>query len=404
MRRNLTILLAMLVIGCGERPEEDAPAAESSLEWMEEHADDYLADTAWRRDQMEQALWRPELPYARKRLSGYARDEGGWDLLPEIDPQTSPVVAPEVETVFGPRPISTERPSTREEWLALGEDVFWHMPMRAAPYLQWLAEQPELWDEVGLERNEDGTVRGLARFRTARGEEAVGATCGLCHGNGGVAGKAAPDLDLGRARALFTQQHGGKGDNFDSWPSGTIDVTDDGVTDPVAIPDLWSVEHNSHLNASGVIEMTTPAALAVRLETQYIVGHSLESRPSRVQVWALTMYVLSLEYESKADVPEAGEGREVFQRACASCHRPDRAFAGDLVGVGRLTSDPLAAHSKYRGTGHYKVPSLVGISAGGPYLHDNSAADLPALLDEHPYELQLTSGERKALLSFLGTL
>lgn len=354
---------------------------------------------------MEEALWRPQLPYARKRLSGYAREEGGWDLLPEIESRTSRVEQPGT-TPFEPRRIATRRPTSREEWLALGEDVFWNMPMRAAPYLRWLGEHPELWDDAGLEVDDDGAVRGLARFRTARGEEAVGATCGLCHGEGGLAGKAAPDLDLGWVRSQFTKAHGGDGTPFDHWPAGTIDVTDDGVTDPVAIPDLWAVEENGYLNASGVIEMTTPAALAVRLETQYIVGHSLESRPNRVQIWALSMYVLSLEHTTDADQDlEDGAGRRLFDRHCASCHQPDRAYGGDLIPVESLTSDPQAAHSAYRGTGFYKTPSLVGISRGGPFLHDNSASDLEALLNlPHPYELELTPSEQNALLGFLKTL
>ena len=278
------------------------------------------------------------------------------------------------------------------------------MPMRAAPYLQWLAGQPDLWDEVGLQRNSDGSVRGLARFETARGEEAVGATCGLCHGNAGVAGDAVPDLDLGLARARFTQAHGGDGEQFDAWPPGAIDVTDDGVTDAVSIPDLWSVEQNEYLNASGVIRMSTPAALAVRLETQYLVGHSLEARPNRVQIWALTMYVFSLQHDASAPAAP-GKGRELFDRHCASCHVPDRAFGGGLVAVDGLTSDPQAAYSAYRGTGFYKVPSLVGVSDGGPFLHDNSAPDLEALLAmPHPYAIELDSTEQQALLDFLRTL
>lgn len=401
----ILVIIALFAVGCvEEEPVQEPETASSYLDWMEAHADDYIEDRQWRREQMEAALWRPELFYARKRLGGYALESGGWDLLPEQDRRSELVHPQRTSEPFDGEAISSQRPTTRDEWLALGEEVFWRMPMRAAPYLQWLSDHPELWDEVGLETNDDGTVRGLARFETARGEEAVGATCGLCHGKGGVAGRAAEDLDLGFSRSRFAAAHGVDGSAFDAWPAGTIDVTDDGVTDVVAIPDLWSVEHLTHLNASGVIKMTTPAALAVRLETQYIVGHSLESRPNRVLVWALTMYVFSLQREDSraADEPE---GRAVFERACASCHIPDAGFSGGLVAVGTINSDPLAASSGYRGTGFYKVPSLVGISDGGPFLHDNSARDLPSLLDDgHPYDIDLTEPERNALLDYLDTL
>ena len=73
-----------------------------------------------------------------------------------------------------------------------------------------------------------------------------------------------------------------------------MDVTDDEAVDALAIPDLFGVKHQSHMNTSGAIEILNPATLAVRFETQYIVGHSLEARPDRRLTWALAAFVMGL--------------------------------------------------------------------------------------------------------------
>jgi mono/diheme cytochrome c family protein len=410
MRTIATIALtaALLAsIGCGDEPgPERDPSQEGQLEWMLERAPTYLSDTSWRRAELEASLWRPELPYARKRLAGYGLEDGGWDLLPTIDARVEPVRAGGAPAdAFAGRDIFAEQtPQTLDEWLALGEDVFWSMPMRRDAYLEWVVDQPELWDEVGLQTRDDGTLRGVVRFEDARGELRTAATCGLCHGDQGQAGRASRTLDLGKGRALFAKARGADPGEYDHWGAGRVDVTDDDVTDALTIPDLWGVSHQSHLNASGAVRVASPAALAIRFETQYIVGHSMEARPQRELTWALAMYVLSLEPDTDAGAGSAA-GEELFEQSCAHCHRPADGFSGDLVLAELVPSDPQAAHSSLRGTGYYKVPSLTGISGGGPYLHDSSAPTLRALLDSgHGGAADMTDARKDELIDYLNSL
>lgn len=395
-------------------PEVKAPT------FIESHATDYLEDRAWRRTQLEDSLWMPELPYARKRLAGYAlpEGEGGWDLLPELGATVMPITRADAErgldqVPFAGEALAPERtPSTQQEWEALGERVFWHMPMRRDVYLEWVVTRPELWEEVGLETDARGELRGVVRFEDARGKIRIGATCAMCHGADGEAGRASRSIDLGRARVLFAEYTRGdrpatRPSPYAEWGPGRVDVTDDAANDALAIPDLWGVKHLSHLNTSGAIEILNPATLAVRFETQYIVGHALEARPDRRLTWALAAFVLGLQTPTptmtNSQNTEAGE--RVFGSACAGCHSPARGFSGGLIPAASLVSDPTAANSVLRGTAFYKTPSLHGISQGGPYFHDASAATLEDVLDVgHPTGAKISDEDRAHLLTYLQTL
>lgn len=382
--------------------------------FIEAHAVDYLEDRAWRRGQLEDSLWMPELPYARKRLAGYAlpEEEGGWDLLPELGATVMPITREQAEqgldeiSFKGVALAPNETPTTQADWEALGERVFWQMPMRRDVYLEWAVMRPELWDEIGLEVDEQGTLRGVVRFEDARGQVRIGATCAMCHGADGISGMASRTIDLGRARVLFAEQRDRDPGPYGEWGPGRVDVTDDEAVDALSIPDLWGVKHQSHLNTSGAIEILNPATLAVRFETQYIVGHSLEARPDRRLTWALAAFVMALEAPEPAPSKSVNSaGKEVFMGACAGCHDPARGFSGGLFPAEALTSDPMAANSVLRGTGFYKIPSLVGISQGGPYLHDASAKTLEELLGSgHPTGSTLAPEQRAQLLDYLQTL
>jgi mono/diheme cytochrome c family protein len=176
------------------------------------------------------------------------------------------------------------------------------------------------------------------------------------------------------------------------------------VNAPLAIPDLWGVKHGSWLNSSGVLQLSGPATLAIRFETQYIKGHRMGSRPARAWTWALAQFIWQLpapRATGNADPADAA----VFAQKCAGCHDPARGYAGELVPADDLLTDDRAAHSPTRGTGHYKVPSLLGVSDGAPYLHDGRVPTLEALLSEgHPFGAALTAAEKAALIRFLNTL
>ena len=92
----------------------------------------------------------------------------------------------------------------------------------------------------------------------------------------------------------------------------------------------------------------------------------------------------------------------------------------------RVGTDPELATATRRGTGYYKVPSLLGVWYRGPLEHSGSIATLEDWFDErrlapdyvptgylgrspravpgHEYGLDLDPEEKRALLAFLRTL
>jgi cytochrome c peroxidase len=93
-----------------------------------------------------------------------------------------------------------------------------------------------------------------------------------------------------------------------------------------------------------------------------------------------------------------------------------------------VETDPNLAMTTRRGTGYYKVPSLRGLWYRGPFEHNGSVATLEDWFDKqrldpnyvptgykgyntqtraiqgHEFGLDLSSGEKKALIAFLKTL
>ncbi len=383
---RIAMLILVGLTACGGAVEPALPAADQLVE----DADRFLEDRRYRRDALEASLWRPELPYASTRLQAYGLEAGGWDALPAS---------------VGLDLVPEQTPTSRHEWEALGERVFWELPMRWDGYLAWVAQRPDLWDELGFQTDERGALRGVVTFTDTRGVQRTGVTCGACHGAGGVAGRPNRELDLGRARALFLAERGLPTAPFDGWGPGRVDVTDDGVDDPLTYPYLFGLGQQRHMNRSAAIDIDgNPAAVAIRFETQYIEGHSFGGRPDRRLPLALAIFVLSL----GADVPQpdmTAPDAAVFARSCGGCHAPDQGLSGGLVPAELLTSDPVAAASAKRGTGYYKVPSLLGQADGGPYLHNGGAASFADLLDAgHPLGQTLNPGDRAAVLRFLSTL
>ncbi len=370
-----------------------APEVGNQESFISSQFHSYQNDRKWRRNQLEKSLWKPELPYAKKRLDAYALQDQGWDFLPLLNAQISGV------PITNPTSLPQVAPKDQEEWIQLGERVFWEMPMRRDPYLEWLVERPELWERVGLERNEKGNLRGVAQFKDARGDTRVGATCGFCHGENGEAGRASRQLNLGLGRDLFNAERGVES-HYKNWGIGKVDVTDDGVADALRIPDLFTIAAKKHINSSASIKVHSPATLAIRFETQYIVGHSMEARPNRMYTWALAAFILSLSdtntFETEINVPTT------FEQKCSSCHPTESHFGGVLVAHEQLTTDPNSAKSIKRGTGFYRSPLLKNVSQNAPYMHDGSFDTLEEILKEgHVAGQKLTIEEQSTLLNFL---
>lgn len=167
-------------------------------------------------------------------------------------------------------------------------------------------------------------------------------------------------------------------------------------------------------------------------------------RYTDAQLYALARYLYSLQPppNPNAMTAVARRGAAVFEsEGCGSCHRPPLYTNNRLVAAPgftppeahrtrydvserRVYTDPSLALTTRRGTGYYKVPSLRGVWYRGPFGHSGSVATLeewldPARLDDdyvptgfgvpgpvrgHPFGLDLSDEDRRALIAFLKTL
>jgi hypothetical protein len=177
-------------------------------------------------------------------------------------------------------------------------------------------------------------------------------------------------------------------------------------------------------------------------------------RYSDEQLYALALYLYQLEPPPNPHRPSSASqkalvatGKGVFDReGCASCH-PAPLYTNNRLARARgyrvpadhpekasilapsLDAEPALATQTRRGTGLYKVPSLLGVWYRGPFEHSGSLAALEDLFDPrrleedyiptgwkgppgtrtrantgHEFGLDLTAEERQALIAFLKTL
>jgi mono/diheme cytochrome c family protein len=334
------------------------------------------------------------------------------------------------------------RSRRRAGWIALGRRVFFQYPLRAeigvehalAPWIVGAELTANGGEALGVERTRDGATPGLVAFDDVDGKKRIGITCAACHTavreGVVVAGAARRRFDLGALRLAYYRDTGapveaGLARRMASWGPGRADVTEDDDEDPVAIPDLWGLRDETHLTQAGTIRHIGPAALALRQETQLLHANALRVRPPRELAWALAMYLYSLEpppAHAVTDRAAVVKGAALFEEHCRTCHtRPDG--GGEPIVVARVGTDPSLANGKARGTGTYRVTSLVRVADAGPYLHDGSVPSLDALLSTerlapdyaggvrgpgpirgHAFGVALAASDRAALVSYLSSL
>jgi hypothetical protein len=171
-------------------------------------------------------------------------------------------------------------------------------------------------------------------------------------------------------------------------------------------------------------------------------------RHSDAQLYALAKYVYALTPPANPNKPSmlSEKGRMVFaQEGCITCHTPpfftnnkltpadgfsipdDHYEKYDIFDIS-VGTDPGYTLNTRRGTGYYKVPSLLGLWYRGPFLHDASLANLddffdPARLRDdyvptgfkphnvatkavrgHEFGMNLNEADKKALVAYLLTL
>ncbi|MBX7101037.1 MAG: c-type cytochrome [Myxococcaceae bacterium] len=407
----------------------------------EQEAQRYLTDARFRRAAMEASLVNPKNIYSRQRLDAYGLETRGWDLLPEWNPRSIQVGAaqraqlergasPELDDATAPL-WDGATPTSREGWLALGQQVFFRYPLRSEPLAAFALSQPELAEQVGLERSSDGTYPGLVLFRDVDGVTRVGLTCALCHSaheHGAlVVGAARRHFDYGKLRLAHRDQSSatiepGLAARLARWGPGRADVTEDDDEDPVAIPDLWGLASQEALTQAGTIAQASPVALALRQETQLLQSNHERVRPPRVLAWALAQYVLSLTPPPGPAHPPSPRGEALFDRGCRSCHS-NAAFGGKPVDASAVGTDLALAKGRARGTGLYRPPALLRVRQAAPYLHHGAVSTLeelfsPARLEPgylgsplgpgpvpgHRWGTDWSADDRAALIAYLDTL
>jgi hypothetical protein len=194
---------------------------------------------------------------------------------------------------------------------------------------------------------------------------------------------------------------------------------------PVRIADLRPVRWLTHLQADATVVQRDRTALAIRIETLVVTSHSMLVRPPRVVSLALAAYVESLADAlpgADAAVRASPSGVRLFESRCQTCHQAG-SLTGPPVPLDVVGTDPTQGLSPGRGTGTYRVPSLHGVGARGPLLHDGTVASVGALLDPsrldpsytgglhgpgavrgHTFGLELSPADRAALVTFVEAL
>jgi hypothetical protein len=362
----------------------------------------YLDDRADRRTALIASLVDPDNGYSQQRLTSYALPSGGWDALPE----------------WNPNAFSLDLdPDDSDAMVALGERAFFNFPVQIVP--DRIGSAYGTWTDPV--RGNGGVVVVHARDTTTT----LAVSCATCHaavfdGNL-VPGLANANFDLGRLLVDAGMVAGSEEAAYLAWGPGRVDVTTIAGDEPVRIPDLRAVRWLTYLQADADVAQLNLDSLAIRLETLMITSHGETTRPPRLVALALASYVWSLAGSLPAVPPATAGGATVFASECGGCHIAP-SLTGPPVPLDVVGTDPTVGLSAVRGTGSYRVPSLHGVGQRALLLHDGSLPSLPAMFDPartngtftggvrpgavpgHVYGLALSASDRAALISYLENL
>ncbi len=250
-------------------------------------------------------------------------------------------------------------------------------------------------------------------------------------------------------------------------PPGVIARNRASLIYPVQVPDLIGVRERRYLDRTGINlqrnigDMMRYAALNQGGDDLASFGHwrpqaafgkypepTELDRYSDEQLYALSLYLYSLKpppNPNKFD-EKAARGQKIFgQMGCAVCHTPPL-YTNNMLVPAPGFKVPAAHSEKYdvmpmsietdaaltmltrRGTGYYKVPSLLGVWYRSPFEHSGSVLTLEDWFNPrrsaadyvptgfrgfgvktravpgHRFGLNLSAEERTALIAFLKTL
>lgn len=236
---------------------------------------------------------------------------------------------------------------------------------------------------------------------------------------------------------------------------------------PTLIPDLFNIQHRKYFDRTGleqhrdIGDLMRYAALNQGLDylSDYN-GFSPRARPSDPaksglkrysdeQLYALAKFIYSLKPPVNPNPPpmkEVERGRIIFQQeGCVNCHTPPYYSSGQLTPALGFTplddllmqydikntcvgTDPGLTLYTRRGTGFYKIPSLIGAWNRTGFLHSGYVKTLEEMFDKarvnedyvpkgykpprlktmavkgHLFGLDLNEEDKKALIAFIRSL
>ena len=245
-------------------------------------------------------------------------------------------------------------------------------------------------------------------------------------------------------------------------PPGVTARANTSIFLPPQIPDLIGVEERRYLDHTGLVRQRTIGDFmryCSLVQDVFKLDRYGDSAPpatdagqierySDEQLYALALFAYSLRPPQNPNRVDgaAKRGKLVFEHiGCAACHTPplytnnrlipvdgfdppaDHKLRFDLMET-RIGTDPRYSLETHKGTGYYKVPSLKGVWYRSPFEHNGSVLTLEDWLDAgrlrddyvptgfkgydgrarsvkgHPYGLDLSSADKRALIAFLKTL
>ena len=387
----------------------------------------YLDEAASRRATLVAELVNPANNYSTLRLAHYATGDGSdWDALPIWNPPSEPFTLANVSAPLAPLDATATPLAIDDDSLTLGEDAFFRYPVQTLTDDEVALLAAGEASTYGFWSDETRGIGGLVRVTREDGSVAIASTCSTCHAlvqNGAlVVGMTNANLDYGKF--ILDASHGlDPRTTLATWGQGRIDVTTEAGTEPVRIPDLRPVVHLGFLHATASVAQNDLASLSVRLETLLITDSGETTRPPREITLALANYVWSLASELDTRPPSTDaeiQGQAIFETNCATCHAPPN-YTGPPVPLDVVGTDPTVGLSLDRGTGNYRVASLLGVSARPLLVHDASVSSLDQMFDPsrtsttyvgrlggpiegHTFGLDLDDDDRAALVAFLRTL
>ncbi len=242
------------------------------------------------------------------------------------------------------------------------------------------------------------------------------------------------------------------------------------IGSPTSVPDLYNIEERKYLDHTGLMrhrgieDLMLYATLNEEADRMDKYGgipamapwpsenpriQQFFTRFSDGQLLALAKFIYSLEPPENPEVyPEEmlKRGEVVFmEQGCVTCHTPPYYTNNKLTPVDgfdvpdghkekydifdvSVETDPTLALETRRGTGYYKIPSLIGVWNRQALLHDGSIRTLEELLDParmeegyqtsgfrpsweegkpvkgHPFGMEIPVNDKQALIAFLRKL